>query len=101
MPLTLTNPETGRLAQALAALTGQTVEQAIERALREVLAREQERRRAAMPNADRPERGQAADDARLLQDVHVIARRFQGHAGRPFTSLDHAELLYDEAGLPR
>lgn len=101
MPLTLTNPETGRLAKALAALTGQTVEQAIERALRDVLAREQERRRAAMPDADGLDRGEAADDAELLQDVHAITRRFQEHAGQPFTSLDHGELLYDEAGLPR
>jgi antitoxin VapB len=102
VPLTLSNPEADRLARSLAALTGETVEQAVERALRDGLARERERR-AVLPSAGGPERvGQADDEDRLLQDVRTIARRFQEHAaGRPLTSLDHGELLYDEAGLPR
>jgi antitoxin VapB len=103
VPLTLSNPEADRLARSLAALTGETVEQAVERALRDGLARERERRRAAPPGAGGPGRGGPADDEdRLLQDVRAIARRFREHAaGRPFTALDHGELLYDEAGLPR
>ena len=80
----------------------ETVEQAVERALRDGLARERERR-AVLPSAGGPERVRPADDEdQLLQDVRAIARRFQEHAaGRPLTSLDHGELLYDEAGLPR
>jgi antitoxin VapB len=100
--LTLSNPEADRLARSLAALTGETVEEAVERALRDELAREQERR-ANLPATGEPElAGSAGDEDRLLQDVHAIARRFQEHAaGRPFTALDHGEFLYDAAGLPR
>lgn len=106
VPLTLSNPEADRLARSLAALTGETVEEAVERALRDELAREQERR-ANLPAAGEPElaaelAGSAGDEDRLLRDVHAIARRFQEHAaGRPFTALDHGEFLYGAAGLPR
>jgi len=102
VPLTLSNPEADRLARSLAALTGETVEEAVERALRDELAREQERR-ANLPAAGEPElAGSAGDEDRLLRDVYAIARRFQEHAaGRPFTALDHGEFLYGAAGLPR
>jgi antitoxin VapB len=100
LPLTLSNPEADRLARSLAALTGETVEQAVERALRDGLAREQARRQRTTA-AGGSDHAAPTDDARLLQEVHAIARRFQEHAGRTFTSLDHGELLYDEAGLPR
>jgi antitoxin VapB len=102
VPLTLSNPEADCLARSLAAITGETVEQAVERALRDGLARERERR-ATQPGAGGPERaGTADDETRLLQDVRAITRRFREHAaGRPLTALDHGELLYDEAGRPR
>ena len=100
MPLTLSSPEVDQLARSLAALTGGTVEQAVEHALRHQLAREQERQQTAS-NVDRTGCAETASDAELLQDVREIARRFQEHAGQPSASLDHGELLYDEAGLPR
>ncbi len=101
MPLILSNPDADRLARSLAALTGETVEQAVERALRDGLAREQERR-ATLPSPGGPKRaGSVGDEDRLLQDVRAIAQRFREHAQGPFTALDHGELLYDEAGLPR
>jgi antitoxin VapB len=100
MPLTLPNPEADQLARSLAALTGETVEQAVERALRDQLAREQGRR--AGGSSDEPAHpALASDDARLLEEVREITRRFREHAGYSFSSLDHGELLYDEAGLPR
>ncbi len=37
MPLTLSDPETDQLARSLAALTGETVEQAVGRAVRGVV----------------------------------------------------------------
>ncbi|MCC2664705.1 MAG: transcription factor [Geminicoccaceae bacterium] len=43
MPLTPSNPKAVHLARSLAALTGEIVEQAVERALRDQLAREQGR----------------------------------------------------------
>ncbi len=102
MPLILSNPDADRLARSLAALTGETVEQAVERALRDGLARERMRRQGS-PSAGGPgDPDGPADEARLLEEVRAIARRFREHAaGRSFTSLDHGELLYDEAGLPR
>lgn len=99
MPLILSDPETGRLARSLATLTGESVEQAVGRALRDRLARERASQRAPS-KADAGGPGQEAD-VRLLDDVHAIARRFREHAGGSFSSLDHGELLYDEAGLPR
>lgn len=101
VPLILSNPEADRLARSLAALTGETVEQAVERALRDGLAREQARHPIPPRAGGSEPAGSSDDEDRLLQDVRAIARRFQEHAGRPFTSLDHGELLYDEAGLPR
>src|SRR3954452_5793868 len=100
MPLILSSPEADQLARTLAALTGETVEKAIEHALRNQLAREQERRQTTS-HVDRTGCTEAASDTELLQDVREIARRFQEHAGQLLTSLDHGELLYDEAGLPR
>jgi antitoxin VapB len=100
MPLILPNPEADQLARSLAALTGETIEQAVERALRDQLARE--RGRQAVGSSGGPNHAAiASDDARLLEEVRGIARRFREHAGHPFSSLDHGELLYDEAGLPR
>ena len=93
-------PETDHLARSLAALTGETVEQAVGRALRNQLAREQGRR--AGESSGGPARSAiASDDARLLEEVRAITCRFREHAGHPFSSLDHGKLLYDEAGLPR
>jgi antitoxin VapB len=99
MPLTLSDPETDRLARSLATLTGETLEQAVGRAIKDRLLREQERRGAA-PAVAGSDHGGVMDDA-LLREVHAIARRFREHAGVTFSSLDHGELLYDEAGLPR
>jgi hypothetical protein len=88
-------PEVDRLARSLAAVTGETVEQAIERAVRDQLARQ-------LGHQDRGAGERASDtDSELLRDVQAIARRFQAHAGRQLTSTDHGEVLYDQAGLPR
>lgn len=45
MILTLTDPETGRLAHEVAELTGESVTEAVRKSLAERLAREQRRRR--------------------------------------------------------
>lgn len=83
MALNIKDPEAHRLAQTLAAATGETMTRAVTEALRERLARVQRQR---------------APDA-LVGDLLNIGRRcaadLQGEA------IDHAELLYDEHGLPR
>lgn len=83
MPLSIKDPETDELARRLAKHTGESLTEAVRRALRERLERELER-----------EEGLAE---RLLE----IGRRCSANLERPYASADHAELLYDERGLPR
>lgn len=83
MALSIKNEETYKLAEQLAALTGENMTQAVTEALRERLDRL------------RQPRSGLAD--RLLQ----IGRDCAGRLREPFRSIDHGELLYDEKGLPR
>jgi antitoxin VapB len=48
---------------------------------------------------ERYERLQTHDPETLAADIRAIAKRAAGHVKRPY--LDHAELLYDEHGLPK
>lgn len=83
MSLNIKDPETHRLAQALAKETGETMTYAVAQALRERLERVRRRKRP----------GDTA--AELL----AIGRRCAGALkGKP---VDHAEFLYDDRGLPR
>jgi antitoxin VapB len=80
--LTVKDPEAHRLAQAIAQATGETMTRVVTEALRE-----------------RYERIQKRDPGALAADLRAIAKRAAAHAKRPY--LDHAELLYDERGLPK
>jgi len=83
MPLNIRNPETERLAETLAKITGETKTQAVTQALRERLARVR-RERAGR---------------RLADELDQIAR----HCARlPVLDARPAEeiLGYDEQGLP-
>ena len=84
MSLNIKNEETHRLARELAALTGESVTTAVTEAVRERLERLQ---------------NDHVDDLadRLLQ----IGKDCAVHLKEPFRSIDHADLLYDERGLPR
>jgi hypothetical protein len=82
MPHTLGRPDNDRMAQELASLTGETVQDAIANALRDRLERERARR-------DRDE---------LLARVRRIVRE-SGPSGEP-ASTDASAFLYDERGLP-
>jgi len=84
MGFNIKSEETHRLARKLADLTGESMTAAVTQAIRERL----ERVRHA-------KRGSLAD--RLL----VIGKRTAGHLKDPFRSADHADLLYDDRGLPR
>jgi antitoxin VapB len=82
MSLNIKDPEAHRLAQALAEATGETMTRAVPEALRE-----------------RYERLRARRDKASVQELLAIAKRASSQVKRPY--LDHAELLYDERGLPK
>ena len=84
MSLNIKNEETHRLARELAALTGESVTGAVGAAVRERLERVQRERGLGLAS-------------RLL----AIGKDCAAHLKEPFLSADHAELLYDERGLPR
>lgn len=80
--LNVKDPEAHRLAQAIARATGETMTRAVTEALRE-----------------RYERLQRCSPEILATDLRAIAKRAAAHVQRPY--IDHAELLYDEHGLPK
>ncbi|HTC91676.1 MAG TPA: type II toxin-antitoxin system VapB family antitoxin [Bryobacteraceae bacterium] len=82
MNLNVKDPEAHRLAEAIAQETGETITRAVTEALRERYERLQRRRSKAS-----------------LDELRAIAGRAAAHVKRPY--LDHAELLYDEHGLPK
>ena len=85
MALNIKNEETCNLARELAELTGETMTGAITVALRDRLERERQQRSV---------------EARL-DAIHAIQDRVaQLLEGGPHP-IDHAELLYDEHGLPK
>jgi antitoxin VapB len=82
MSLNIKDPEACRLARAIARATGETTTRLVTEALRERLAR--------------IERTQARAS---VEELLAIADRAAAHVKRP--TLDHAELIYDEHGLPK
>jgi len=80
--LNVKDPEAHRLAQAIAKETGETLTRAVTESLRERYERLQRRRGKA-----------------TVEELRAIAKRASAHVKRPY--LDHAELLYDEHGLPK
>ena len=82
MSLNVKDPEAHRLAQAIAKATGETMTHAVTEALRERY--ERLRRRHAKAS---------------VEELRAIAARAAAHVNRPY--LDHAELLYDQHGLPK
>ncbi len=83
MLLNIKSPEADALVAELARLTGESKTGAVIVALRERLERARRER----------------DPQSLSQDLQAIGKRCAAH-GRADTT-DHADLLYDEAGLPR
>ena len=82
--MNIKNVEAHRLAQELAALTGESLTRAVTESVRERLARL---------------RGEEPQDLadRLLAIGKDVAMRLP----KPHLSADHADLLYGEDGLPR
>lgn len=85
MSLNIKNDETYRLAQELSKLTGESLTKAVTVAVRERL----ERLRATEKTPALAER--------LMAISRITAPLFK----EPWRSVDHADLLYDENGLPK
>jgi len=84
MGLNIKNKEAHRLAEELAALTGESMTAAVTIAVRERLNRIRQEQRPSVAD-------------RLLAIGKDCAARLK----EPFRSADHGELLYDDRGLPR
>lgn len=82
MSLNIKDPEAHRLAQAISRATGESMTRVVTEALRERLAQIEHRK------------GRAS-----VEELLAIAERAASHVKRPY--VDHAELLYDENGLPK
>ena len=84
MRLHVESPEARQLARQIAEATGETLTAAVVTALRERLARLEDAKRTA-----------------AVEELLEIGRRCAAHLRKPATSTDHAELFYDENGLPK
>lgn len=82
MSLNIKDPEAHRLAQAIAAATGQSMSRVVTDALRERYAQLEKQQAKAS-----------------VDELLTIASRARAHVNQPYA--DHAELLYDEHGLPK
>jgi antitoxin VapB len=84
MGMNIKNKEAYRLTKQLSKLTGESLTAAVTESVRERLDR------------IRCERGVDLAD-RLL----VIGRDCAAHLKKPFRTIDHDKMLYDERGLPK
>jgi len=82
MSLNIKDPEAHRLAHAIAQATGQSMTRVVTEALRDRFARIERRKGKA-----------------TVAELLAIADRAAAHVKRPYP--DHAELLYDDHGLPK
>jgi antitoxin VapB len=84
MALNIKNERTHRLIKQLARLTGESMTAAVDQAVRERL----ERVRKPKPST-------------RLERMMKIAQETGPLWKEPYKSMDHADLLYDENGLPK
>jgi antitoxin VapB len=84
MAMNIKNEETQKLAHQLSQLTGESMTAAVTEALRERL-----------------ERVHLEQGAGLAERLMKIGKDCAAHLQEPYRSADHADLLYDDKGLPR
>jgi antitoxin VapB len=82
MSLSIKDPEAHRIAQAISRATGQSMTHVVTEALRERLAKIERRKNRAS-----------------VEELLMIADRAAQHVKKPYA--DHADLLYDENGIPK
>lgn len=83
MSLNIKNEEAHRLAQELARITGESMTVAVSEAIRERLERVRSSKKE------------------IAERIMEIAKECGPLWKEPYRSTDHAELLYDEKGLPK
>ena len=84
MSSNIKDPEIHQLAKELADLTGENMTQAVGTAVRDRLARV---------------RGERKKKRMSVKDMLALGKRVRSRIKGPL--VDHAELLYDERGLPK
>ena len=84
MSMNIKNKEAHRLTEELAKLTGESLTMAVTESVRERL------------NRVRRERG-----GNLAERLMAIGKDCAGHLKKPFRTIDHGKMLYDERGLPK
>jgi antitoxin VapB len=84
MSLNIKNKEAHKLASELAELTGENMSEAVTKAVRERL-----------------DRVRHARDTGLASRLLRIGKDCAAHLKEPFRSEAHADLLYDDKGLPQ
>ena len=82
MSLSIKNVETHALAVRVAQLTGESLTEAVTKALRERLTRLEQ------PSA-------------LAEELLQLGQDCAAHLKEPWRTIDHGALLYDDLGLPR
>jgi antitoxin VapB len=96
MQLNIKDEETHKLAQSLARETGESMTDAVRLAIRQRLERvRDERKKGHLQEAEKEVRRKADMLAALREISAQTAELLKG------PPLDHAELLYDEHGLPK
>jgi antitoxin VapB len=84
MGMNIKSEEAYRLTQQLAKLTGESLTTAVTESVRQRL--------------DRVRRERGVD---LAERLLAIGRDCAAHLKKPFRTIDHGEMLYDERGLPK
>jgi antitoxin VapB len=84
MSMNIKNKEAYHLTRQLSELTGESLTTAITEAVRERL--------------DRISRERGVD---LAERLLLIGRDCAAHLRRPFRTVNHADMLYDDRGLPK
>jgi antitoxin VapB len=84
MSMNIKNKETHQLTEELAKLTGESLTAAVTEAVRERL--------------DRVRQSQGIS---LADQLLTIGKDCAAHLKKPFRTIDHGKMLYDERGLPK
>jgi antitoxin VapB len=82
--MNIKNKEAHRLTEELAKLTGESLTAAVTEAVRERL-----------------ERVRSAQGSSLADRLLMIGKDCAAHLKKPFRTIDHGKMLYDERGLPK